>query len=79
MTKVYIASNNIHIQISDFNDILSFKWKNSFAINMLIVTRDESSLVYRAPAASEDSKFDCSIALFQVTMYGKLVEAPIRL
>ena len=36
---------------------------------MLIVTRDESPLVYRAPAASEDSKFDCSTALFQVTMY----------
>ena len=36
---------------------------------MLIVTRDESPLVYRAPDASEDSKFDCSTALFQVTMY----------
>ena len=36
---------------------------------MLIVTRDESPLVYHAPVASEDSKFDCSTALFQVTMY----------
>ena len=36
---------------------------------MLIVTRDESPLVYRAPDASEDSMFDCSTALFQVTMY----------
>ena len=35
---------------------------------MLIVTRDESPLVYRAAATSEDSKFDCSTALFQVTM-----------
>ena len=35
---------------------------------MLIVTRDESPLVYRAPDASEDSKLDCSTALFQVTM-----------
>ena len=36
---------------------------------MLIVIRDESPLVYRAPDASEDSKLDCSTALFQVTMY----------
>ena len=36
---------------------------------MLILTRDESPLVYRAPVASEDSNFDCSIALFHVTMY----------
>ena len=36
--------------------------------NVLIVTRDESQLVYRAPDASEDSKIDCSTALFQVTM-----------
>ena len=36
---------------------------------MLIVTRDESPLFYRAPDASEDSNFDCSTALFQVTMY----------
>ena len=36
---------------------------------MLIIIRDESPLVYRVPDASEDSKFDCSTALFQVTMY----------
>ena len=47
---------------------------------MLIVTRDESPLVYRAPDASEDSTFrtchigtgmirDCTTALIQVTMY----------
>ena len=47
---------------------------------MLIVTRDESPLVYRAPDASEDSNFgiyhigtstiwDCTTALFQVTIY----------
>ena len=36
---------------------------------MLIVTRDESPLVYRAPDASEDSNFDCSTALIQDTMY----------
>ena len=37
--------------------------------NVLTVTRSQSPLVYRAPAASEDSNFDCSTALFQVTMY----------
>ena len=36
---------------------------------MLILTRDESPLVYRAPVASEDSNFDCSTALFHVTVY----------
>ena len=36
---------------------------------MLIVIRDELPLVYCMPDASEDSKFDCSTALFQVTMY----------
>ena len=47
---------------------------------MLIVTHDESPLVYRAPDASEYSHFgtfhigtstirDCTTALFQVTMY----------
>ena len=36
---------------------------------MLIVTCNESPLVYRAPAGSEDSKFDCSTAIFQVTIY----------
>ena len=36
---------------------------------MLIVTRDESPLFYRALEASEDSNFDCSTALFKVTMY----------
>ena len=35
---------------------------------MLIVTRDELPLVYRAPVASEDSNFDRSTAL-DVTMY----------
>ena len=49
--------------------VLSLKLKNSFATNVLIVTRDESPLVYRAPDASEDSNFDCSTALFQVTMF----------
>ena len=55
----------------------TLKWKYIFATNMLIVTRDESPLVYRAPDASENSYFgtfhigtstirDCT---FQVTMY----------
>ena len=36
---------------------------------MLIVTRDESPLVYRAPVVSKESNFDCSTAIFNVTMY----------
>ena len=36
---------------------------------MIILTRDESSLVYRALVVSEDSNFDLSTALFHVTMY----------
>ena len=36
---------------------------------MIILTRDESPLVYRAPVVSEDSNLDLSTALFHVTMY----------
>ena len=36
---------------------------------MIILTRDESPLVYRALVVSEDSNFDLSTALFRVTMY----------
>ena len=36
---------------------------------MIILTRDESPLVYRALVVSEDSNFDLSTALFHVTMY----------
>ena len=36
---------------------------------MIILTRDESPLVYRAPVVSKDSNFDLSTALFHVTMY----------
>ena len=43
--------------------------ENSFATNVIILTRDESPLVYRAPVVSEDSNFDLSTALFHVTMY----------
>ena len=49
-------------------------WKNSFATNVLIVTRDESPLFYRAPVTSEDSIFDCSSALFHVTMYRQFTQ-----
>ena len=41
----------------------------SFATNVIILTRDESPLVYRALVVSEDSNFDLSTALFHVTMY----------
>ena len=40
-----------------------------FLDNVLILTRDESPLVYRAPVVSEDSNFDLSTALFHATMY----------
>ena len=36
---------------------------------MIILTRDESPLVYRAPVVSKDSNFDLSTAQFHVTMY----------
>ena len=36
---------------------------------MIILTRDESPLVYRALVVSEDSNFDLSTARFRVTMY----------
>ena len=36
---------------------------------MIILTRDESPLVYRAPVDSEDSNSDLSTALFHVAMY----------
>ena len=36
---------------------------------MIILTRDESPLVYRVLVVSEDSNFDLSTALFHVTMY----------
>ena len=36
---------------------------------MIILTRDESPLVYRALVVSEDSNVDLSTALFHVTMY----------
>ena len=38
----------------------------SFAPNVIILTRDESPLVYRALVVSEDSNFDLSAALFHV-------------
>ena len=52
---------------------------------MIIVTRDESPLVYRVLVVSEDSNFDLSTALFHVTMYRQFArkvgtrQAPIRL
>ena len=88
ITKVYIARNNIHVEIIRFHvyklaTLLTFetlKWKYTFATNVIIVTRDESPLAYRAPDASEHSNFgtchigtstirDCTTALFQVTKY----------
>ena len=36
---------------------------------MIILTRDEAPLVYRALVVSEDSNFDVSTTLFHVSMY----------
>ena len=76
ITKVYIAPNNIHVEMIRFRNklaalmtFLSFKWKKSFATNVIILTRDESPLVYRGAVVSEDSNFDLSSALLHVTMY----------
>ena len=38
----------------------TLKWKYTFATNVLIVTRDESPLVYSVPDASEQSFQDMS-------------------
>ena len=43
--------------------------EKSFATDVIILIRDESPLVCRAPVVSEDSNFDISTALFHVTMY----------
>ena len=92
ITKVCIARNNKHLEntipykLASLVTFESLKWKYTFASNVLIVTRDESPLVYRAPDASEDSHFEtfhigtstirnCTTALFQVTMYTRKVSA----
>ena len=71
MTKVYIASNNIHLEIIRFHTII---------IETLVTFETRQQRVYRAPFISEDGNFYLSTALFHVTMsYGKSVQAPIRL
>ena len=76
MTKMYTSTTNIHVEIIRFRKkvatlmtFFSLKWKHSFATNVLIVTRDESPLVYRAPDSSEDKKFrllNCTISSYYV-------------
>ena len=69
MTKVYIASNSIHVEIIRFH-----------TIETLVTFETRHQRVYRAPVVSEDSNFDLSTALFHVTVsHGKSVQAPIRL
>ena len=74
------GNNTIPYKLATLSTFETLKWKYTFATNVLIVTRDESPLVYRAPDASEDNHFgtfhigtstirDCTTALFQVTMY----------
>ena len=66
ITKVYIAkkqhrrgnNNTIPYKLATLVTFETLKWKYTFATNMLIVTRDESPLVYHAPeSASEHSRF----------------------
>ena len=69
MTKVYITSNNLPVEIIRFHTIY-----DDFRI---FETRQH---VYLGPFISEDGNFDLSTALFHVTMsHGKSVQAPIRL
>ena len=64
MTKVYIASNNIPMEIIRFHIVATF---------VTFETRHQR--VYRAPVVSEDSNFDLSTALCHVTMsHGKSVQ-----
>ena len=55
MSKVYIASNNIHVEIIRFHTIPT-----------LVTFETRHQRVYRAPVISEDSNFDLSTALFHV-------------
>ena len=43
------GNNTIPYKLASLMTFESLKWKYSFATNVLIVTRDESPLVYRAP------------------------------
>ena len=80
MTKVYIASNNLPVEIIPFrtigfSDLLS-RIRNS------TTTGRPPLRVYHGPFISEDRSFDLSTALFHVTCtmsHGKSVQAPIRL
>ena len=50
--------NTIPYKLATLMTFETLKWKYTFATNVLIVTRDESPLVYRAPEfASEHSHF----------------------
>ena len=59
ITKVYIATNNIHVEIIRFRNISGFN-------DILKIQVDESPLVNRATVVSDDSNFDLSTALFHV-------------
>ena len=52
------GNNMIPYKFATLMTFETLKWKYTFATNVLIVTRDESPLVYRAPeSASEHSHF----------------------
>ena len=74
------GNNTIPCKLATLVTFETLKWKYTVVTNVLIVTRDESPLVYRVPeSASEHSHFgtfhigtsmvrDCTTTLFQVTM-----------
>ena len=55
--------------MTGFNDILKCQVEKTFRDKSAHSYPYESPLVYRAPLVSEDSNFDRSTALFQVSMY----------
>ena len=78
------GNNTIPYKLASLVTFESLKWKLSFATNLLIVTRDESPLVYRVPDALEDSHFgtfhigtstiqDCTTARHAAILCGKSV------
>ena len=58
MTKVHIASNNIHLEIIRFHTI----------IETLVTFETRQQRVYLAPFISENGNFDLSTALCHVTI-----------
>ena len=50
------GNNTIPYKLATLMTFETLKWKYTFAPNVLIVTRDESPLVYRAPESASDTR-----------------------